>query len=68
MRLSINTVVERAGGARPLADFLGVSHQAVYAWIDRGWFPPARAVQISRRFKVPKSKLIDPKLAKLLAA
>lgn len=66
MRVAIKTVVTRAGGARPLAAFLDVSHQAVYAWIDRGWFPPERAVQIARRYKVPKSELIDPKLAKLL--
>lgn len=68
MRPSIKTVVERAGGARRVAEMLGVSHQAVYYWVSRGWFPPARAVQLSRRFKVPKSELIDPKLAKLLTA
>ena len=68
MRVAIRTAVERAGGPRRIAEILGVSHQVVYYWVARGWFPPARAVQLSRRFKVSKSELIDPKLAKLLAA
>lgn len=67
MSKAISTVLEKAGGARPLAVFLGVSPQAVYDWVHRGWFPPARARQIERKFKVPRIKLVNPKLAKLLA-
>ena len=64
--LNLDTAVKRAGGAIKLAAFLKVSHQIVYLWIDRGWVPPRRAVQIENKTKVPRSKLINPQLAKLL--
>lgn len=65
---SIKLAVKRAGGAPSLAAFLKVSHQAVYGWISRGWFPPARAIQIEKKYKVPRADLVKPELAKLLAA
>ena len=34
------------GGARELADALGISHQAVYAWGKK--VPPLRAYEIER--------------------
>lgn len=68
MNIAISTAVKKAGGARPLAAFLDVSHQAVYQWIERGWFPLTRARQISRRYRVPVRKLVNPEIAKLLAA
>lgn len=68
MNIAISTAVTKAGGARKLAVFLDVSSQAVYQWIERGWFPVARARQISRRYKVPVRKLVNPEIAKLLAA
>lgn len=67
MKVAMSTVVAKAGGAGPLADFLGVSTQIVYIWIARGWFPPERARQIERKYKVPRIKLVNSKLAKLLA-
>ena len=68
MRNALNTVVEKAGGAPALAAHLGVSHQIVYAWVKRGWVPLARAVQLEKKYKVPRDKLINPELAKFLAA
>jgi DNA-binding transcriptional regulator YdaS (Cro superfamily) len=64
--MNLDTAVERAGGVTALAAFLKVSHQIVYLWIERGWVPPKRAVQIENKTKVPRSKLINPQLAKLL--
>ncbi len=66
MPTAIATAVEKAGGARKLAAHLKVSHQVVYAWIKSGWVPPKRAAQIERKTGVPRNKLINPQIAKLL--
>lgn len=68
MKKSVKLVLERAGGPVSLAAFFNVSTQAVYAWINRGYFPPARAIQLEKKFKVPRVELVKPELAKLLAA
>lgn len=36
----VNEIVGRLGGPVPLAARLGVSDQAVYKWLQRGWIPP----------------------------
>jgi DNA-binding transcriptional regulator YdaS (Cro superfamily) len=63
---NLDTAIKRFGGVPALAEELGVSHQIVYKWEKRGWVPPARAVEIEKKTKVPRSKLINPQLAKLL--
>lgn len=66
MSASLDLAVKKAGGARKFAAKIKVSHQAVYAWIKRGWLPVNRAIQLERITDVPRSKLIDPQIAKLL--
>lgn len=48
-------VIEHFGNAARLAYALGVSRHAAYQWIEKGHFPPKRAIQIERlsggRFK-----------------
>lgn len=66
MTTSLETAVKKLGGARKLAAKLKVSHQIVYVWAERGWAPVKRAAQIERLTGIPKSKLINPQLAKLL--
>lgn len=63
----IDRAIEAAGGALALAKLLKVTHQVIYAWKKRGWVPPERALQLKDRFKIPVSKLVNPKLAKLIS-
>lgn len=67
MSSGIDRAIEAAGGALALARLLKVTHQAVYEWKKRGWVPPERALQLKDRFKIPVSKLVNPKLAKLIS-
>lgn len=56
-----------AGGAAPLAHRCGVSPQAVYKWLKRGWVSPDRATQLCRWYGVPAADLIRPELRRVLA-
>jgi DNA-binding transcriptional regulator YdaS (Cro superfamily) len=66
MPTAIRTAVDKAGGARKLAAQLSVSHQAIYEWLERGWTPPKRAVQLERKTGISRYKFMKPQLAKLL--
>ena len=58
--------VEKAGSVPKLADALGVSRQAVYDWLKRGWAPTARAIQIEALYGVDRGGLMDPHLQAVL--
>ena len=45
-----------------LANYLGVSYQAVKKWFDRGYLPIDRAIECEMHFGVDRLKLIDPRL------
>ena len=64
----IKRAIELAGGANALATKLGVTHQAIYTWVRRGWVPAQRALQIEGIFDVPRGDLFKPELAALLAS
>lgn len=64
----IKKAIELAGGANALATKLGVTHQAVYTWVQRGWVPAQRAIEIEKIFDVPRGDLFKPELAALLAS
>lgn len=59
---SLAELVNHVGGALPLARALGVTHQAIYPWIKRGWLPTNRALQAASIYNVPHVGLIDPVL------
>lgn len=63
----IDKAVSAAGGRSELADTLGVSVQAIYLWVKRGWVPPARAIELEQRYGIPRVDLVKPSLAALLA-
>jgi DNA-binding transcriptional regulator YdaS (Cro superfamily) len=62
----IDKAVRSAGGAASLAAKLGVSHQAVYQWIQNGWVPSERALELERIYHIPRAELLSPKLAALM--
>ncbi len=58
--------VQFAGGVSAFAQSLGVTHQAVYQWLRRGWLTPKRAEQVSELYGVPAADLLDPEITKLV--
>ncbi len=45
------------GALRRAAEQLGVTYQAVQAWVARGRVPPARALTVSRLTGIPPHRL-----------
>lgn len=66
MASGMDRAVEAAQGALKLATALNVTHQAVYQWVQRGWAPPARAIEIENLYGIPRAELISPALRSLL--
>jgi DNA-binding transcriptional regulator YdaS (Cro superfamily) len=64
----IQKAIDMAGGANPLAHKLGVSHQAVYVWLRKGWVPAHRALEIEKLFDIPRVELFKPELTALFAS
>ena len=62
----IEKAIEKAGGVTALADFLGVSRQAVHQWKEQGFVPTHRVVEIETEYGVDRRELIDPNLRDLL--
>jgi DNA-binding transcriptional regulator YdaS (Cro superfamily) len=64
----IKKAVDLAGGANALALKLGVTHQAIYVWMRKGWVPAQRALQIEHLFDIPRVELFKPELSALLTS
>lgn len=62
----IEDVVTRAGGRGALAQRIGVTNQALGQWLQRGWVPAARALELEAIYGVPRVRLLKPTLAALL--
>lgn len=58
--------VQFAGGVAAFSRSVGVTHQAVYQWLQRGWLPPRRAEQASELYGVPAAELLNPAITKLV--
>jgi len=65
-REALREAIDRAGGVFKFAKAMGVSHQAVYHWLKRGFVPPKRAVAIEAIFKVDRNRIMDPALVEVL--
>jgi len=63
----ISTACEAAGNQARLAEGLGVTQQAVSAWVRQGWVPLHRAKEIEALYGVPRSKTMNPRVADLVS-
>jgi hypothetical protein len=65
-KTGIEQAIDVAGGQVKLAEALGVTQQAVSIWLQRGFAPLKRIVEIETLFGVPRSRLINPRFADLV--
>jgi len=66
MNEALSLAAEKAGSWAALARVLGVRHQPMYRWRNRGFLPPKRALQIEAKYGIPAKDLIEPALADLV--
>jgi DNA-binding transcriptional regulator YdaS (Cro superfamily) len=64
----IAAAVRKAGGVTQLAHLLGVSHQVVSRWLQRGYVPYRRVLEIEAQLGIDRQALIAPRLRDLMAA
>jgi len=62
----IDKVIAKAGGVKPLADYLGIRTQAIYLWKRKGYVSAERALELERAYKVPRLELMRPDLVESL--
>tara|TARA_R110000868_G_scaffold304136_2_gene564640 strand:+ start:732 stop:986 length:255 start_codon:yes stop_codon:yes gene_type:complete len=67
-KTGLERAIDAAGSAAELARYLKVTHQAIYYWKVRGWVPAERALQIERKYEIPRASLVSPRLRRVLAA
>lgn len=63
---AIREAASKAGGVIALAKAMGVTHQAVYYWLQKGFVPPARAVVMEALYGVDRWRTMDPALVDAL--
>jgi DNA-binding transcriptional regulator YdaS (Cro superfamily) len=62
----IDQAVTAAGGQAALGDAIGVTQQSIGKWTKRGFTPTDRAIQIEKKFKIPRETLMNPAVVKAL--
>ena len=60
LETGIGKAVQAAGGTVPLSRKLGVTRQAVHAWLVKGYAPMLRAVQIEELYQIPRAECMNP--------
>lgn len=63
---ALREAIANAGGILKFAKAMGVSHQAVYHWLKRGFVPIERAIVIETLFKVDRERIMDPALLRAI--
>ena len=64
----IEAAIGKAGTRRAFAASLNppISVQALCQWVRRGWVPPARALEIEKRYGIDRAHLVKPELVALV--
>jgi transposase-like protein len=65
---AIDEAIKRGGGIVAFSKSMGVTHQAVYNWRNRGWAPLERAIAIESVFGINRYETMDPSVARVLTA
>jgi DNA-binding transcriptional regulator YdaS (Cro superfamily) len=65
-RAGIDDAVDIAGSQSELARLVGVSRQAVQEWVTKGWVPNDRVERVEELTQVPRERLVDPSLRRLV--
>lgn len=63
---AIREAIASGGGVIQFAKAMGVTHQAVYHWLGKGFVPIERALVIEALFKVDRARIIDPDLLRAI--
>lgn len=62
----IDKAVAAAGSQAKLGALLGVTQQAVYKWVIRGYVPLDRATEIHFQLGIDRAELLDPRVTDAL--
>jgi transposase-like protein len=65
---AIDEAVKRGGGIVAFSRRMGVTHQAIYNWRNRGWAPLQRAIAIEAIFGINRYETMEPSAARALIA
>lgn len=65
-REALRRVIEIAGSQQAVANELGVTQQAINKWMNRGWVPVRRALELELAYGVPRTSLADPRVVDAL--
>lgn len=67
-RAAIKAAITLAGGIQPFCAAMGVTHQAVYSHIKKGYVPAKRAVDMERLGFARVVDVVDPAVAAAFAS
>lgn len=65
-RDALRAAIDAGGGIVSFARTLGVRHQAVYHWQNKGYVPLERAAEIERRWGIPHRLLVKRSIMQAL--
>lgn len=58
----VDKAVAAAGSQAKLGALLGITQQAVYKWVIRGYVPLDRAIEIEYQIGIDRTELLDPRV------
>ncbi len=61
----LQAAIDAAGSQAELGRVLGVTPPAISGWVQAGYVPPPRALQIEALYNIPRRTLLDPALLRL---